>query len=103
MISRPFFLRMRNVSDKRCSENQNTRFMTNFFSENRAVYEIIWKNTVQSDRPQMTGARALYDGYLRLQIHAQSMYYLLIFHYNNGCNNASQYYVIHKLPVLYLL
>jgi len=26
-----------------------------FFSfENRAVYEIMWKNIVQSDRPQMT-------------------------------------------------
>jgi len=26
----------------------------NFFSENRAVYEIKWKNTVESERPQMT-------------------------------------------------
>jgi len=26
----------------------------NFFSENRAVYEIMWKNTVETDRPQMT-------------------------------------------------
>jgi hypothetical protein len=25
----------------------------NLFSENRAVYEIIWKNMVQLDRPQM--------------------------------------------------
>jgi hypothetical protein len=24
------------------------------FSENRAVYEIMWKNMVQPDRPQMT-------------------------------------------------
>jgi hypothetical protein len=26
----------------------------NFFYTNRAVYEIIWKNTVQLDRPHMT-------------------------------------------------
>ena len=25
-----------------------------FFFENRAVYEIMWKNTVQPDRPQVT-------------------------------------------------
>ena len=27
---------------------------SNFFSENRAVYEIMWKNTTQRDRPQTT-------------------------------------------------
>ena len=36
-----------------CRENQNTQFVfSNFFSENRAVYEITWKNMVQPDRPQ---------------------------------------------------
>jgi hypothetical protein len=35
---------MKHVSDKSCTENQNTHFMSNnFFSENRAVYEIMWK------------------------------------------------------------
>jgi hypothetical protein len=47
---------MRNVSDKSCRENQ-TRFTFNkpFFSsfENGAVYEIMWKNLLQPDRPQM--------------------------------------------------
>jgi len=32
---------MRNVSYESC----------NFFSENRAVYVIMWKNTIQTDRP----------------------------------------------------
>jgi len=50
-----FLLRMRNVSDKLCRENQNTHFMFNIiFSENRAVHEIMWKNIVQLGRPQMT-------------------------------------------------
>ena len=36
-----------------------------FFSENCAIYEIMWKNMVESDRPQMTieyGACALHVG-----------------------------------------
>ena len=38
-----------------CRENQNTHFMLNhIFSENRAVCEIMWKNMVEPERPQMT-------------------------------------------------
>jgi hypothetical protein len=45
---------MRNVLD-RSRENQNTHFMfDNFSSENRAVYEILWKDMVCPDRPQVT-------------------------------------------------
>jgi len=39
---------MGNISDAICTENQNTHFIFNFFFENRAVYEIMWKNIVQS-------------------------------------------------------
>jgi hypothetical protein len=54
-ISRSFLLRMRNVSEKGCTENQNTHFMSsNFiFSENLAGYEIMWKNIEHPDKPQM--------------------------------------------------
>ena len=41
-ISRTVLLRMRNVSNKSCRENQNTHFV--FFFENRAIYEVMWKN-----------------------------------------------------------
>jgi hypothetical protein len=55
VISRSVRLRMRNVSDKSCREKQNTHFkLNNLFSENRAVYEIMWKNMKKSDRPQVT-------------------------------------------------
>ena len=38
-----------------CRENRNTHFTLNkFFSKNRAVYDIIRKNMVEPDRPQMT-------------------------------------------------
>jgi hypothetical protein len=39
-----------NISDREYRENQNTRFaFNNFFFENRAVYEIMWKNVVKPD------------------------------------------------------
>ena len=45
--SRPLLLKMRNISDKRCRETQkNTFYVQQFLSENRAVYEILWQNTV---------------------------------------------------------
>ena len=47
-----FFLK-ENISDKKCRDTPNTHFMFhNFFFENRAVYEIMWKN-VDRGRPQM--------------------------------------------------
>jgi len=46
---------MENIK-KSCTENPNTHFIFNniLFPENRAVYEIMWKNSVQPDRPHMT-------------------------------------------------
>jgi len=54
-ISRSFLLRMRNVCDKICRENQHKRLTFRFFfpPENRASYVIRWKNTVVPGRPQM--------------------------------------------------
>ena len=46
---------MSNVSEKCRGKIQNTHFVFNFyFTENRAVYEIMRKNIVQPDIPQMT-------------------------------------------------
>jgi hypothetical protein len=45
---------MRKVADKICAENQNIHLMFNNFFENRAVYEIMWKNIIEPDRPKMT-------------------------------------------------
>jgi len=59
MISRGILLITRNVSDKSCKEIQNTHTHTHyvnkfFFSESCAVYDIMRKNMVELDRPQMT-------------------------------------------------
>ena len=45
IISRSFLLRMRNVADKICRENQNTHFVFSIFSspENDSVYQTILK------------------------------------------------------------
>jgi hypothetical protein len=54
-ISHSVLLRMRNISGKRCRENQNTHFTLRnfFFFENRAIYVMTWKNMVDPGRPQM--------------------------------------------------
>ena len=55
IISRPVLLRMRNVPDKSCTENQNTLCaFSNFLLENRSFNEIMWKNMVEPYRPKMT-------------------------------------------------
>ena len=75
IIPRSFLLTTRNISDKIGRENQNMHFIfsnVSFFFENRTVYEIMWKNIVESDRPQY-GACEFLAGYLRLQAHSQNI------------------------------
>jgi hypothetical protein len=44
---------MRNVSDKNCRENHNTILCSTTFFPKIVVYEIMWTNVVEPDRPQM--------------------------------------------------
>ena len=68
LISRIVLIRISNVSDKSCTENQNAilySIASNPPSPNRAVYEIMWKNMVKPDKSQRTikyGAWALHAG-----------------------------------------
>jgi hypothetical protein len=43
IIFRSFFLRMRNISDRSCRENQNTHLCSITFCEN----EIMWENMLE--------------------------------------------------------
>ena len=65
-VSLRILLRMRNILNLNCRENQNTHFLFSiFFPESRAFYEIMWKNMIETDRLQMTihyGACALHAG-----------------------------------------
>jgi len=51
-------VRLRNVSDKSCRENENTHFMFNnfnfFFWANHAFYEITWTNILEPEKQQMS-------------------------------------------------
>jgi hypothetical protein len=52
---------MGNILDKSCGENKNTDFVfNNFFFKNCTVYEIIPKNMVKSEVPQMTSLHGAY-------------------------------------------
>jgi hypothetical protein len=54
IVSRRIFLRIGIVSDK-SKENQNSYFIfRKFVSENLSVYAIVWKNTVEMSRRQVT-------------------------------------------------
>ena len=61
-------LRMKNVSDRSCRENQNTSFTFNNFLFYHAIYEMWKKFKVGQDRWQYSTC-ALHAGYLGLQIH----------------------------------
>ena len=54
IIARKSFLAVRNVSDKFVEKIQTYISFSDFLLENRAVYEAMWKNTVQPVTPQMT-------------------------------------------------
>ena len=70
-ISPSVLLRMRNVSDKGRTENQNAHFvLSNIFFENRAVYAKVWQKYCRLGQATWQyGACALHAGYLRLQTH----------------------------------
>ena len=60
IISRSGLLRVRNVSDQHCRENQNTHFYVQYiFFLNRTFYDISWKNMVEPDRRRMRIWRTL--------------------------------------------
>ena len=54
VISRWILLRMRNVPERGCRENQNTILYSVIFFLKIVFYEIMRKNTVEADRPHMT-------------------------------------------------
>jgi hypothetical protein len=76
VLSRWILPRMRDIWAKVVQKiHTHILYSVTFFSENRALYEIMWKNMVQPDRPRMTiqhSACVLYAGYLRLQTHTQN-------------------------------
>jgi hypothetical protein len=81
IISHSVPLRMRNVADKLCREYENTLFMFSnpFFFRFRAVYGVIWKNTVQPCRPDVTIWRMCIACWIPKATNIHSQYVIIIF------------------------
>jgi hypothetical protein len=79
-------------------EKIKTHFEFNdIFFENRAIYVIMWKNTVEPDRPQVAIWQMHIACWIPKVTNTHSEYVLLIdFHCSNGCANALQCYVIRR-------
>jgi hypothetical protein len=77
IISRSVLLRMRNISDTICRENQNTHFMFRNFFFPSAVYDIIAKHILQSGKPQMTWPMRI-ACYISKATNSHSEYVILI-------------------------
>ena len=77
IISRSVLLRMKKFQTK-VVEKIRTRILgsiTIFFSENRAVYEIMWKNIKEPSRPQMTIWRMRIAFHITKAAHTPSIYW----------------------------
>ena len=94
-VCRSVLLRMTDVSNKSCNENQNAFYLFICFSFWKVLpCVIMWKNMVEPDRPQMTIWRMRFACSVPKATNTQ------YFHCNNGCTNASCCYVPRTLRVL---
>ena len=76
ILSSLILLRMGNISDKSCRENQNTHFVFGDFSSKNVSFmrkcgKILWSG---AGHRWQYGACALHAGYLRLQTHTLMLY-----------------------------
>jgi len=97
IISRSILLIMRNVSGKSFRENRKDVlcFMFNnfLFPENRIVHEIMWKNVLEADRPQVIMRSMSIACRITLKnTDTHSEYVILRFQSNSVYANASQRY-----------
>jgi tRNA(Arg) A34 adenosine deaminase TadA len=92
--SRSGVLRMRNVSDGICRENQNTFVVVG----NRAVCEIMWKNIVERGRPRVTVWRMRIACRVPKTTNTHSEYVILI-----ACNERPSmlYFTLIACPMCY--
>ena len=71
------------------------------FPENLVVYELMWKNMVEADRPHENVRLICFACWISKATNTHSEYVIiLIFHGNNGYTNAPYYYVLLTLPAL---
>jgi len=75
---------------------------SNFFPENRVVYEVMWKNIVEPGRPHMTIRRMRFACCLTKVTDTLLEYIIFIaFSWQHGFANSLQCYVICTVPALF--
>ena len=75
-----------------------------FFLYNRAVSDIMWKNTAQPDRPQTTIWRMRISRWIPKATNTHSEFVkLTALHCNNGWTHVPQCYIIRTLLVLFYI
>jgi len=72
-------LRMRNISDKLCRKIQKHIFyIQQVFTKNRAVYEIMWKNSAEPDRFKKAISRIRIAFWIATVTNTNSEYVILL-------------------------
>ena len=100
-MARDVLLRTRNVSDKRCREDQKTFCVQWFFFRQSCHLCDNVENTVEPGRTQVVIWRMRIVCWMPKATNTHSEYVILIaFHCSNFCTNAPQCYVIRMLPDL---
>ena len=102
-ISHPVLLRMKNVSDRLCRENENTHliFSNLFFSISCRLWGHVGKysRAVQARDDNMAHANFTFGNYgCKHTLTVCNTY--MVFFCNSSCTNAPQWYVISTFPVL---
>ena len=104
MISHSILLRMRNVSNKSCRENQNTYLMFNFFSpKNHAIIDNVGKYgraRLAKDDNIIRCMRFACWITKTTDTHTQKMQHLPLFHSNNRYVIQPQCYLYIDIPRL---
>jgi len=92
IISHSVLLRTRNVSDKVVETFKTHILGSKLFFENRALYEITWKNNVQPGRPQMTIWNMRIACWIHKATNTHAEYAILTaFQLHNGCTKTLRY------------
>ena len=94
--------RMRIVSGKSCREkSKHVYYVHSLFFINLTIYDLMWKNVVELDMPQMTIWHMRIACWILKATYTHSKYAILIaFQCIIGCTNVPQSYAMHTLPLV---
>jgi len=100
IISRPVLLRMRNVTDRICRENQNTFLSSTSphpHPHPEKFNEVMWKNIGDRGRLQMTIRRMCIACWIPKATitHSEYVIYSLLFHSSSGLQERTSVILLH--------